>query len=134
MPEYTVISRQILTGTISDLEPTTRIAWIAILFEAEKLRGRVKLPVRSLAKMASITTPQAAAALETLQQPDPYSSSPEHGGRRLLPIEGEPDWYMLATWEKHAAERDLFFHRLRQQRHRTKQKEQADVVRQRKEL
>ena len=61
LPDYAVFSRRILTGTISDLSPATRIAWIAILFEAEKLRGRVKLPVRDLAKLASITTPEAEA-------------------------------------------------------------------------
>jgi len=100
--EYAVFSRRILTGTVSDLPPASRIAWITILFEAEKLRGKVKLPVRDLAKMASITTPEAAEALRAFLSPDPYSSTKEFEGRRLLPIEGEEDWYVVATWEKHA--------------------------------
>jgi hypothetical protein len=111
-----------LTGTISDLSPSIRIAWIAILFEAEKLRGRVKLPVRDLAKLASITTPEAAEALRVFQEPDPYSSTKDFDGRRLLPIDGEEDWFQLAAWEKHAEEREAFFARLRQQRARDRKK------------
>jgi hypothetical protein len=124
--EYTVISRRILTGTVSDLSPAVRLAWIAILFEAEKLRGRVKLPVRDLAKLASITTPEAAEALHVFQQPDPWSSSKEEEGRRLRPVEGEEDWYDVVTWEKHTAEREAFFNRLRQQRWRARQKGVTD--------
>lgn len=116
--EYAVFSRRLLTGTVSDLSPAIRIAWITVLFEAERLRGKVKLPVRDLAKMASITTPEAAEALRVFQEPDPYSSTKEHDGRRLLPIEGEEDWYTVATWDKHAEERAAFFNRLRQQRFR----------------
>lgn len=126
MPEYAVFSRRLLTGTVSDLPPSARIAWIAILFEAEKLRGRVKLPIRDLAKLASITTPEAAEALQTFLAPDPFSSSREAEGRRLTPIEGETDWYQLVTWEKHVAERQAFFNRLRQQRHRGKKKGNVD--------
>lgn len=122
MPEYAVISRRVLTGTISDYSPAVRVAWLVILFEAEKLRGRVKLPVRDLAKMASITTQEAADALAIFQQPDQFSSSKELDGRRLEAIPEEEDWYQVVTWEKHAAERAAFFNRLRQQRHRTKRK------------
>jgi len=118
--EFAVFSRRILTGTVSDLPPAVRIAWITVLFEAEKLRGKVKLPVRDLAKMASISTPEAAEALRVFQEPDPYSSTKEHEGRRLLPVDGEEDWYIVATWEKHAEERALFFARLRQQRSRAR--------------
>lgn len=125
MPEYTVFSRRILTGTISDLPYPARLAWTAIMFEAEKLRGRVKLPVRDLAKMSSITTPEAAEALRLFLDPDPYSSSKEHGGRRLIPVEGEEDWYLVTTWEKHATEREAFFHRLRSQRYRAAKEREA---------
>lgn len=116
--EYAVFSRRLLTGTISDLPPFARIAWITILFEAERLRGKVKIPVRDLAKMASITTAEAADALSMLLAPDEFSSSKEHDGRRLLPVEGEEDWYSVVTWDKHVEERGVFFARLRKQRQR----------------
>jgi hypothetical protein len=124
--EYAVFSRRLLTGTISDLPPAARIAWITIIFEAERLRGKVKIPVRDLAKMASITTAEAAEALELFLAPDPFSSSKEHDGRRLLPIDGEEDWYTVATWEKHQEEREVFFARLRKQRQRARGAAVAD--------
>jgi hypothetical protein len=125
MQEYTVISRQILIGTISDLPLSARMAWIAILFESEKLRGLVKLPVRALAKMASITTPEAAEALRLFQEPDPLSSSKAAEGRRLIAVEGQEDWYTVVTWEKHAEERETFFTKLRVQRHRAAKKREG---------
>lgn len=128
--EYTVISDRYLTGTISDLPYPARLAWVAILFEAEKLRGRVKLPIRDLAKKASITTEEADEALQLFLGPDKYSSSKEEGGRRLLPVDGETDWYTLTTWEKHAAEKAAFFARLRQQRKRARKAaaDESDVT------
>lgn len=126
MPDYIVVSDRILTGTISDLPATARLAWLAILFKADKLRGRVKLPVRDLAKMASISTPEAAEALQLFLSPDPYSSSKELDGRRLLPVDGENDWYDLVTWEAHAKERKAFFNRLRQQKARNKKEAEKE--------
>lgn len=120
MSDYTVFSRRFLTGTIADLPYYARLAWAAILFEAEKLRGKVKLPVRDLARWASITTPEAAESIQRFLEPDPYSSSKEEDGRRLTPIGDEEDWYNVVTWEKHAAERAAYFNRLRQQKWRSK--------------
>ena len=130
-----MISRQFLVGTLSDLPPSARLAWIAILFESEKLRGCVKLPVRALAKLASITTQEAAEALRLFQEADPLSSSKAHEGRRLIP-DGREDWYVVVNWEKHAEEREAFFARLRQQRLRARAKEveKAPTERPHKEL
>lgn len=124
MPQYIVISDGLLSGTISDHPSFVTRAWLAILFDAEKLRGRTHMPVRVLAKRASITNDEALEALRILQEPDPLSSSQAHEGRRLLPLANEENWYVLTTWEKHAEEREVFFHRLRQQRHQKKKQEQ----------
>lgn len=118
MDDYVVISKRVLTGTMRDLPPAAWRAWIAVIFEAEKLRGKVKLPVSDLALLAAITRPEAAEALRLFQEPDPWSSSKAEDGRRLVPLSGEEDWYQVVTWEKHWEERERFFARLRQQRKR----------------
>ena len=109
MPEYTVIERSILTGTISDLPYSARLAWTAVLFEAEAGRGRVKLPPRELARMAAITPEEALDALEMFQRPDPLSASKDCAGVRLMAIPGEPNWYQAVTWERHEKERAAYF-------------------------
>lgn len=122
MAEYTVLSRQFFKGTIADLPMSARLAWLVVLFEAERERGRVKLPLRALANDAKISVPEAAEALRIFQEPDPYSSSKAMDGRRLIAIEDEEDWYSVVNWEKHAAEREKFFARVRQQRRRAEAK------------
>lgn len=121
--EFIVVSRRVLTGTIADLPYHARLAWQAVMFEADKLRGRVKLPIRDLAGWAAITKEEAAESLQLFQAEDPYSSSKEERGRRLIPVAGEDDWYTVVTWEKHAAERKIFFNRLRQQRFKDKNRD-----------
>jgi hypothetical protein len=121
--EFIVTSRRVLSGSLADLPYFARLAWEAVRFEAERLRGRVKLPVRDLAGWATITKEEAAEALRLFQAPDPYSSSKEEGGRRLIPVAGEDDWYIVVTWGKHAAEREIYFNRLRQQRFKAKNRD-----------
>jgi hypothetical protein len=122
--DYEVFSRRILTGTISDLPCAARWAWVAIMFDVDLLSGRVKVPVRDLAKMATISIEEAADALRRFQEPDPFSSSKELDGKRLIPIEGEEDWYQVVTWDKHKREREAFFNRLRQNRWAKERKEE----------
>lgn len=125
MVQYMVVSDGILDGTIADHPPFLTRAWLAVLFEAEKLRGRVFFPIRKLANRAKISNDEAIQSLSILQAPDPLSSSKAHDGRRMLPVAGEENWYVVTTWEQHAKEREVFFHRLRQQRH-TQKKKQAE--------
>ncbi len=78
------------------------------------------MPVRVLARRASISIEEAAESLRLFQEPDPLSSSVAYEGRRLLPVDGEENCYILTTWEDHVKRREIFFHRLRQQRHAKK--------------
>lgn len=123
MPEYTVFSRGIYSGTIAALPYAARLAWGVVLFEAEKLRGKVRLPVYDLAQWAHITIEEAQDALARFQEEDPLSGSEEEGGRRLVPIEGEKNWYQVVTWEKHVRERQRYFATLRKQRQRARDKD-----------
>lgn len=120
MVEFAVFNRRIYTGTVSILPYASRLAWGVVLFEAEKLRGKAKLPVYDLARMAAITVDEAAEALRLFQEPDAHSSSKVEEGRRLRPVYGEEDWYEIINWQKHLDERDVFFNRLRQQRFKDK--------------
>lgn len=129
MPEYEVFSRQMLEGTIGDLPGYMFKAWFAIVFEAKRLKGRVKIPIRVLAGWARITNEQAKESLTTFLAPDEFSSSREHEGRRLVPLpEFGDDWFQVVTWEKHEAERKAYFARLRVQRHRENKGKNEDRV------
>lgn len=118
--EFAVFNRRIYTGTVSVLPYAARLAWGVVLFEGEKLHGKVKLPVYDLSRWAAITVDEAAEALRKFQEADPHSSSKIDDGRRLRPVPGEEDWYEIINWDKHLEERQVFFNRLRQQRFKAK--------------
>jgi len=70
------------------LEPLhVRVMWIALLAAADH-RGIVLGSRKGLAHMANMPPDLAEQALGVLAAPDPDSSSPEHGGRRIEILEG----------------------------------------------
>lgn len=70
------------------LEPLhVRVMWIALLAAADH-RGIVLGSRKGLAHMANMPPDLAEQALAVLAAPDPDSSSPEHGGRRIEMLEG----------------------------------------------
>jgi hypothetical protein len=124
--EYSVFSRRRFVGSLTTLPYAARLAWDIVLYEADKLRGRVFLPPFDLANAAVITIDEARDALAKFQEPDPNSATEAEDGRRLLPIEGEPHWYKVVTWEEHEKERKAYFNRLRQQRWYAKHAEKQE--------
>lgn len=75
------------------VEPyATRIVWITMLATADR-EGRVFGSIPGLAKRAAVTLEECEAALLRFQQPDRYSRTPDHDGRRIEPIDG--GWALL---------------------------------------
>src|SRR5262249_24620720 len=87
----------------------TRIVWITLLALSDK-DGYVAGSIPGLADLARVSIPECERALEKLQQPDKYSRSPEHDGRRIHAVEG--GWLVLnrakyrdGGWEQEKIER-----------------------------
>lgn len=72
-----------------------------LLIADDDQTGVVDMPVERLAARAGLSVAETKDALALLSSPDPDSSSPEHDGRRILPIrEGGRGW-RLVNWEKY---------------------------------
>jgi hypothetical protein len=117
---YTKLFGSIVASTIWREDDKTRLVWITLLALSDR-DGYVAGSLPGLADLARVSVDDCEKAIEKLQQPDKYSRSPEHGGRRVQVVEG--GWLILNRIkyrdlipEEHRRERD----RLRQQRHREK--------------
>lgn len=69
-----------------------RVLWITLLALKDRTHV-VRATVPALAKLANITNDECEDYLERFQQPDRYSRSREHEGRRIEAVEG--GWYVL---------------------------------------
>lgn len=90
---YNKIFTKILDSSIW-LEPTpTRMIWFVFLASMDEDGFCQFASPANLAYRARLTPEETAAALETLEAPDPNSSDPDHDGRRIERVPG--GWIVL---------------------------------------
>lgn len=82
---YTPLFRDFLTSSMWAADPATRCVWIWFLLMADP-EGYVAGTVPGVAQQAGVTLEQAKVAIELLESPDPYSSTPDFEGRRVVKV------------------------------------------------
>src|ERR1035441_7698731 len=92
MTGYTKLFSSILGSTIWGEANSTRIVWITLLALADR-DGIAEASIPGLANFARVTIGEAEAAVKKFMEPDRYSRSPEHDGRRIEPVDG--GWQIL---------------------------------------
>lgn len=92
MNGYTKLFSSIVTSTIWREPKETKILWITMLALADKY-GAVEGSIPGLADMARLTIPETQVALEVLHDPDEFSRTTDHEGRRVKTIDG--GWQIL---------------------------------------
>ena len=95
---YFPLFRRFLESSIMDEEVPTRFLWLAMLLRADR-QGIVHGTPRALSRLANMSQSDVEAALETLQAPDPSSTSDEDDGRRLKLL--SPNKWLLVNYEKY---------------------------------
>ena len=121
---YTKLFGSIVASTIWREDDKTRIVWITLLALSDR-EGYVAGSIPGLADLARVSIAECEQALEKLQQPDKYSRSPEHDGRRVEVVEG--GWFILnrAKYRNSDFEQDKI-ERHRQANRRWYQKKKSD--------
>lgn len=92
MTGYTKLFAQIIGSTIWQEPNDCRVLWITMLAMKEKDHV-VRATIPFLAKASNISMEQCEEYLERFQQPDKYSRSQEHEGRRVQRVDG--GWFIL---------------------------------------
>jgi hypothetical protein len=109
MTGYTKLFSSIVTSTIWQEDLATKVVWITLLALSDS-DGTVEGSVPGLAHLAGVSVEECERSLAILQQPDKYSRTPDHDGRRIEVIDG--GWFILNRakyrdkhWQEDKAER-----------------------------
>lgn len=87
MGGYTKLFSSLLASTVWREANETRIVWITLLAMAGE-NGVAEGSLPGIADFARVSIPEAEKALARLQEPDPYSRTQEHSGRRIQAVDG----------------------------------------------
>ena len=90
----------LLNSTVWQTALPTKVTWITMLAMSDR-DGVVLSSVPGLAKQAGVELADCEEALRVFMAPDPYSTTPDHEGRRIEKIEG--GWRLL----NHAKYREM---------------------------
>ena len=89
---YTKLFSTILDSTIWTEPWHIKGVWITMLAMADK-DGIVQASVPGLARRATVSTEECVEALARFEQPDEWSRTPDHDGRRIETVQG--GWKLL---------------------------------------
>lgn len=92
MAGWAKLFSSIVTSSVWTEDDATLRVWIAMLATADA-DGVVEGSIPGFASLARVSVEQMEGALVRLTAPDPYSRTPDHGGRRVEKIEG--GWLVL---------------------------------------
>ena len=87
MAGYTKLFASLLASTIWRENDKVRIVWITLLAMADQ-HGIAEGSIPGIADLARVSIEDCESALARLQEPDRYSRSPEHDGRRVRVVAG----------------------------------------------
>jgi hypothetical protein len=89
---YTPVFRDFLTSSMWATDPATRCVWIWFLLMADP-EGFVVGTVPGVAQQAGVALSEAKTAITLLESPDPYSSTPDFEGRRI--VKADRGWHIV---------------------------------------
>src|ERR1039458_2701182 len=101
MSSFTLLWSRILDSSVWQESKETRLVWITMLAMKDK-DGMVMAAAVGLAARARVSLAECQAALEVFKKPDPHSSNPADGGRRIREVPGgwqiiNADFYRCST-------------------------------------
>jgi hypothetical protein len=102
MAGFTKLHSGIIDSSIWEEDYATRIVWITFLAKADRSGNVIGVSKRHAAS-ANVSLAEYDRAIEILSSPDPNSKTPDHEGRRIIPIPG--GWH-LVNYAKYRQRRD----------------------------
>lgn len=92
MSGYTPVFNSILQSTVWECRPHVKVVWFTMMLLSDK-HGIIEGSIPGLARASVVTIDECKDALAVLMAPDDYSRTKDHGGRRIVEIDG--GWRLL---------------------------------------
>lgn len=99
MAGYTKLFGTIITSTVWQEDAETKVVWITLLALLDK-NGVAEATIPGIAHIAKVSIEKVEAAIKIFSEPDKYSRSQEHDGRRIEKIDGG---YLILNAAKYRA-------------------------------
>lgn len=78
-------------SSINDADPETRLVFIAMIVLSDRY-GRIDVTRSSLARRLNLDASAIDRAIDVLSAPDEHSRTPDHDGRRIVPLDPGRTW------------------------------------------
>lgn len=88
---YGRIHAAFFDSSINDAEPETRLVFIAMIVLSDR-HGRIDVTRAALARRLNLAPAAIDRAIDVLSAPDTLSRTPDHDGRRIIPLDGARSW------------------------------------------
>jgi hypothetical protein len=124
---YTKLFSSIVHSTVWRESNHVRLTWVTLLALSDR-DGRVEASIPGLADAARVTISECEDALSRLAEPDPYSRSREHQGRRISAVDG--GWELL----NHAKYREKSSYEERREKAKERKRKQRDRERDKRDM
>ncbi len=85
------IHQQFFDSSVMDESVATRYVFMCLIVLADK-HGIVDVTQKALSRRIAVPPPTLSRALARLTGPDPESRTPDHDGRRIVPLDPERSW------------------------------------------
>lgn len=95
MAGYTPVFGDIFTGSLYGRWPAAAV-WASLLPLMDK-NGHLDMSLQAISGMTGWPMNLLEQGIQQLMEPDPYSRTPGHDGRRLIPIDPERPWGWIAV-------------------------------------
>ncbi len=92
-----IFSTLVISSSVWQQSKEVKVLWVTMLALVQK-DSVVRTTIPALANLAGLTIPECLEALNVLQSPDPFSTSKEHEGRRVLKVD---DGFLIVNHSKY---------------------------------
>jgi hypothetical protein len=125
---YGRVHRAFFDSSISDSDVVTRFVFVAMIVLSD-LEGRIDITRSALARRINVSDADVDKAIELLSQPDPLSRTPDHDGRRIVPIDAGRSWgWIVANKEQYRegeADSDELRRQARERKRRQRERDRS---------
>ncbi len=97
---YAIINEGFFTGSLADTPPYTRLVFLAMLLWRDE-QGIFRGCPSFLARVLNIDVAQVEESLRILSSPDPSSTALVEGGRRIKPVDGFQNTWLIINAKRY---------------------------------